>query len=74
LRVCIGLSWIGLSWIGLARIGLARAVGPERIALPDQSGKLGQRVGRRPGITRVAAIIRIVPVAARVRVIRHQLP
>jgi hypothetical protein len=59
--------------IWLARIGLAFAVGRERVALPDQARELGQRVGCRPGST-PAAIIRIVAVAARIRVIRHQLP
>jgi hypothetical protein len=50
------------------------AIGRERIALPDEPGELGQRIGRGAGIAPAAAIMTIVAVAARIRVIRHQLP
>src|SRR5262249_31400309 len=58
---------------GLAPIGLAVAVGRERIALPDQARELGQRIGRGVGIASVSIVL-IVAVAARILVIRHQLP
>jgi hypothetical protein len=56
---------------GLALIRRPLAIGRNRIALPNQSRKLDQRIGRGAGIARAAAIIVIVAVAARIRVIRH---
>ena len=51
----------------------ATVVIAERIALPDQPGELGQRVGRRFGRARAAATVRIIAVAA-ITIIHHQVP